>query len=613
MRTIYRAASLTGVALLLLLANSMFAQVQVGDASMNMNGTVSGGYSAAYGNQIDSSHSFGFAGASTLSGSYYDPGFLTFNFSPYYNQSRANSNFQSISDSSGFNFSSGIFSGSHFPGSVSYSKAYNSEGNFSVPGLPNYTTHGNSDAFGINWSEVVPGLPSLSAGFQTGGNQYSVYGTNDTGNTGFHSFTLHSGYVIDGFSLSAYYQNGTSHSLIPQVFSNPQQPLTVNSNSDGYGFSASHNLPLHGGISASFSRTSFGTEDQGYNYNGTVDLVSATAGIQPTQKLHFSVSTNYSDNLTGSLYQALAPSGIIVPPVSQSQKSDSIDTLASATYTIMPNLQAQGDVERRNQYFLGQSFGETSYGGGLTYTRGLLGGTFNGSIFATNNRLDNSKLNTLGLTTTVNYNRQIDLWMVSGSFSYAQNVQTLLVSYTTSFFNYSGHIRRRFGQFSWNAGAGASRTGFTALPGTESRSSSITTGIGWSHWITANGGYATSTGIAVPTGSGLVLPPSPAPVPLPSLLILYGGHSYSVGLGSSPFRRLTLSASYSKASSNTTNAGIASWNANKQLNTYFQYQFRKVYLTGGYANLSQGFSASLKPAATVSSYYLGVSRWFNFF
>lgn len=613
MRAIRRLAKFTALGLLALFANPAFGQVQVGDASMNMNGTVSGGYSATYGNEIGSTHNFGFAGASTLSGFYYDPNFLSFNFSPYYNQSRANSNFQSITDSSGFNFSSGIFGGSHFPGSINYSKAYNSEGNFSLPGLPNYTTHGNSDVFGINWSEVVPGLPSLSAGFQTGGNQYSVYGTNDNGNTGFHSFTLHSSYVVDGFSLSAYYQNGTSNSLIPQVFSSPQQPLTVNSNSDGYGFSASHNLPLHGGISATFSRTSFGTEDQGYNYSGTVDLVSATAGIQPTQRLHFSVSSNYSDNLAGSIYQALTSSGIIAPPVSQNQTSNSLDTLAAATYAILPNLQAQGDVERRDQHFLGESFGETSYGGGVSYTRGLLGGTFNGSVFATDNRLDNTNLNVLGLTTTVNYNRQIDLWLVSGSFSYAQNVQTLLVSYTTSFFNYSGNVRRKFGKLSWNAGAGESRTGFTALPGTESHSESITTGIGWSHWITANGAYATSTGIALPTATGLALPPTPAPVPLPSLLILYGGHSYSFGLGSSPVRRLTISASYSRATSNTASAGIASWNANKQLNTYFQYQFRKVYLTGGYATLSQGFSASPTAPATVSSYYLGVSRWFNFF
>jgi hypothetical protein len=613
MRTIYRITSLTGAALFLLLTNPAFSQVQVGDASMNMNGTISAGYSAAYGNAVGSSHSLGFGGTSTLSGFYYDPGFLSFNFSPYYNQSRASSNFQSITDSSGFNFSSGIFSGSHFPGSISYAKSYNSEGNFALPGLPNYTTHGNSDTFGINWAEAVPGLPSLSAGFQTGGNDYSVYGTNDTGNTGFHSFTLHSGYLVDGFSLSAYYQNGASHSLIPQVFSTPQQPLTVKSNSDGYGFSASHALPLHGGISATFSRTSFDTQDQGFNYNGTVDLVSVTAGIQPTQKLHFSVSTNYSDNLTGSIYQALVPTGIIAPRVSQNEKSNSTDTLAAASYAILPNLQAQGDVERRDQYFLGENFGSTSFGGGVIYSLRLLGGTLNGSVFATDNRLDNSNLSTLGLTTTVNYNRQIELWVVSGSFSYAQNVQTLLVSYTTSFFNYSGHVRRRIGKFSWNAGAGASRTGFTALPGTESHSESFTTGIGWGRWITLNGGYATSSGIAVPTGTGLVPPPTPTPIPLPSLLILYGGHSYSAGLGSSPFRRLTIAASYSTAWSNTTNAGIGSWNSNKQLNTYFQYQFRKMYLTGGYASLSQGFSASARPPATVSSYYLGVSRWFNFF
>jgi hypothetical protein len=612
-RTIKRIASFTVVGVLFLLPKPAFGQVQVGDASMNMNGTVSAGYSAAYGDQIASSHSLGFGGTGTLSGSYYSPGFLSFNFSPYYNQSRANSNFQSITESSGFNFNSGIFSGSHFPGSISYAKAYNSEGNFALPGLPNYTTHGNSDTFGINWSEVVPGLPSLSVGYQQGGNQYSVYGTNDNGSTGFHSVTLHSGYLIDGFSLSAYYQNGASHSLIPQVFSNPQQPLTVKSNSDGYGFSASHPLPLHGGISATFSRTSFGTADQGYNYNGTVDLVSVTAGIQPTQKLHLSVSSNYSDNLTGSLYQALVPSGIIVPPVGQNQESHSIDTLATASYNISTNLQAQGDVERRNQYFLGENFGATSFGGGLIYTRGLLGGTFNGSVFATDNRLDNSNLNTLGLTTTVNYNRQIELWVVGGSFSYAQNVQTLLVTYTTSFYNYSAHVRRRFGRLSWNAGGGVSHTGFTALPGTTSHSESLTTGIGFGRWITANGGYATSSGIALPTGTGLAAPPTPTPVPLPSLFILYGGHSYSVGLGSSPLRRLTIGTSYSRATSNTTNAGIGSWNTNKQLNTYLQYQFRKMYLTGGYASLSQGFTASATRPATVSSYYLGVSRWFNFF
>jgi len=612
-RTFHRVASFSGIGLILFLVRPACGQVYVGDATIDLNGTVSAGYAATYGNQIGSSNSLNLGGTGTLSGSYYNPGFLSFSFSPYYNQSRANSNFQSITDSSGFNLSTGIFSGSHFPGSISYASAYNSEGNFALPGLPNYTTHGNSDTFGINWSETVPGLPSLSAGFQKGGSQYSIYGTNDNGNSGFDSFTLHSGYVIDGLSLSAYYQKGASQSLIPQVFSSPEEPLTVKSDSDGYGFGVSHTLPLHGAISATYSRTSFASEDQGYSYNGTVDLVSLTVGVQPTSKMHLSVNSNYSDNLSGSLYQALAPSGIIVPALSQDEKSHSMDTLATASYSFSQNLHGQGDIERRDQYFLGQNFGETSISGGLLYTRPLFGGSFNSSAFLTDNRLDNSKPNLFGLTSTVNYNRAIQGWIVSGSFSYAQNVQTLLVTYTTSFYTYSGHVRRRFGVLTWNAGGGASHTGFTTLPGMKSQSENLSTGIGWGRWITATGAYATSGGIAVPTGSGLLLPPTPTPIPLPSLLILYGGHSYSAGLGSSPLRRLTMGASYSWASSNTANGGVSSWNTNKQMNAYFQYQFRKMFLSGGYANLSQGFSASPTGPASVSSYYIGVSRWLNFF
>ncbi|HZL68995.1 MAG TPA: hypothetical protein VFC29_16870, partial [Candidatus Limnocylindrales bacterium] len=140
------------IAGLLFLVLPAAGQIQVGDLSSNLSGVVSAGYSADYGNQINSSHGLSVGGSATASGYYYNPNFVSFNLSPYYGQSRANSNFQSISDSSGVNFSSSIFSGSHFPGSISYAKAYNSEGQFAVPGLPNFTTHGNSDTFGINWS-----------------------------------------------------------------------------------------------------------------------------------------------------------------------------------------------------------------------------------------------------------------------------------------------------------------------------------------------------------------------------------------------------------------------------------------------------------------------------
>jgi hypothetical protein len=43
------------------------------------------------------------------------------------------------------------------------------------------------------------------------------------------------------------------------------------------------------------------------------------------------------------------------------------------------------------------------------------------------------------------------------------------------------------------------------------------------------------------------------------------------------------------------------------------YQFRKLYFTSGYSRLEQGFSAAGTKPEIISSYYMGLSRWFNFF
>ncbi len=212
---------------LLLLALPVAAQVRFGETSSSLNGTVSSGYTADYGNMTSSDHGLTVGGDGNVAGSYYNPNFLSYNGSFFLNQSRANSNFQSISNASGFNLSTNIFGGSHFPGSISYSKLYDSEGNYAVPGLANYVTHGNSDSFGIGWNESLPGVPSFSAAFQMGTGSYSVYGTNDEGSNAFHSLNLHSGYRVAGFSMSGYYTTGGSHSLIPEIVSG--QPPTEES------------------------------------------------------------------------------------------------------------------------------------------------------------------------------------------------------------------------------------------------------------------------------------------------------------------------------------------------------------------------------------------------
>jgi hypothetical protein len=603
-----------------MLARQAVGQVQAGDLSMNLNGAVSAGYTANYGNMIQSSHGLTFGGNGTLSGSYYEPNFLNFNFMPYYNQSRSNSNFQSIFKTSGFDLASGIFSGSHFPGSINYAKTYNSQGNFGVPGVADYTTHGNSDTFGINWSELIPDLPSLTVGYQRGTSKYSLFGTDQNGMTHFQGFNVRSGYRLEGFNLSAYYSKSVSDSSFPEVFGNTLQKTKSNADTNTYGFGVGHSLPLHGMFSAIFNRSEINSDYLGYKFNGSIDTVNANVGVQPTNKLHLQASASYTDNLSGTLYQAIIPTNSVapltnsaVPAASNEQSSHAWDMIGSANYAFMPNLQAQVYGERREQTYLGESYGANTVGGGLSYERVLFGGGFNASIFASDNTADHSKANSFGLNTAAGYTHAIGAWNVSGNFSYAQNMQTLLVTYTTSYYSYSASVRRSFStNLSWSATAGGSRTGLTAQPGTESNGQSYSTGFSYSHWIATSASYAKSSGQALRTGGGIIPTPIPPIIPA-NLLVLYGGQSYSFSVSSTPVRRFSVAAAYAHANINTNNGSGAYWSKTEQYNALVQYQFRKMYFTGGYTRLLQGFSATGTPPAVVSSYYIGVSRWFNFF
>ncbi len=52
---------------------------------------------------------------------------------------------------------------------------------------------------------------------------------------------------------------------------------------------------------------------------------------------------------------------------------------------------------------------------------------------------------------------------------------------------------------------------------------------------------------------------------------------------------------------------------NNQFNTLIQYQVRKITFVSGYARLQQGFASSSTQPEIISSYYMGLSRWFNIF
>ncbi|HEY3628866.1 MAG TPA: hypothetical protein VGL00_21430 [Terracidiphilus sp.] len=596
---------------MLLVTMPLAAQLKIGETSTSASGMLSSGYNATYGNLTSSTHGFTIGGVGTFSGSYHSPNFLSYNVSPYLNQSRANSNFQSISDASGVNASVALFGGTAFPGSISYSKAYNSEGNYGIPGLTNFVTHGNSSTLGINWSENLADKPSFSAGFQTGTSDYSVYGTNDQGKNSFHSLNLHSGYRWMGFSSGAYYTNGGSHSDIPQIVAGAITKTQSGSNT--FGVTVTHPLPMQGTATAGFNRTSWDTNYLGYRSTGTIDTVSAVSSVRPKQHLALTGTLNYSDNLAGQLIQSVIGAGGIVTGQNTSESSSSFDVMGVGTYSPLTNLQTSAFVERRSQSYLGQSYGVNSYGGGISHSRRLLGGSFNGSFNLTANSSDTSGADTIGFSGNTNYSTEVRGWNLTGSFGYAQNVQTLLITYMNSFYNFSGNARKHWGLFNLGAGAGGARTALTQQQGDTSDGQNYNAYIGYGSWVTATGTYSKSSGQALITGAGLVPTPIPPGLLPPGVVSLYGGNSYAFSLASSPVKRLLLSASYAKSISNTTGQTFASSNMNNQFNSLVQYQFRKLYFTSGYARLEQGFSSSDNKPEIISSYYMGISRWFNFF
>jgi len=614
-----RTRAITIWALLLLgLVLTARAQVKVGDnLSMNLNGQASAGYTADYGNFIQADHGFTFGGNVNLSGSYYSPGFLSFTINPFYNQSRENSTSQSIFDSTGVNASANIFSGSKFPGTISYSKLYTNSGEFSIPGLPSYTTSGSSDALGIGWAARIPDLPSLTVNYQQGGSDYSIYGQNGTSTNSFHSLFLSSAYQWEGFNFNGGYTHTQTHSEFPSILA-VGVPEVTDASGNSFSASVGHQLPMSGAFSAAYTHSTF---DSTYLVSastptnglaGSVNTVSGNLFFVPAKNLTTGVSANYTDNLLGSLYLPIVGSGSTAQPIVPAQSTNSLNLTEYATYLVSPHVTVNGFAQQVTQNY--STFGTISADSAtatISYTNTLWGG--NAALLGGVNANTTSSVGSgvsIGAIASATYSHDFGNWGAAGSINYQQNTQTAVAGYTTSSFGYSGNFARRLGR--WHL-SGMANGGKTLLNHTGYSSFTQTYGMAFSgRWWGVNGSYTNSSGNAIIAGNGLVPTPIP-PIILPSDIIFYGGTGWGAGLGLTPFRHFTANVTFTDSHSKTASVGSFSYNSNQVFVATTQYQFRQLYLNGGYTRLLQGFSASGLPPTMQGSWYVGIQRWFNFF
>ena len=613
-----RSAGLVIYVLILAAVSPVQAQIQMGPFSANLAGLISAGYNGDFGNVTASDHSANIGGNATLSGSYYNPNFLSFNIQPFYNQSRTNSDFQSLTNSSGVIASSSIFAGSEFPGSISFSDTFNSQGNFGVPGVANFTSHGDSDVLNVGWSELVPHLPSLTVNYQQGSNQYSLYGANADTDSSFRSFLVSSNYQVLGFNLNGSFRYQTTHLDVPEVFGN-LQPQTSDSNTDSFSFGISHRLPFNGTFSASANRSDIDIDSTDGHYDATLDTIYTGLTFNPIDHLHLGANGQYTDNLTGAIYQTILSSGGIVEPQAPNapqESTHSLDVTGYATYEVPGiHMTFTASDEHREQLFDGSHLQSDSQNGTATYSNAMLGGYVNAVVTLTHITVIPGNQSRIGYLGSLNYSRQIGRYTVSTQGNYSQNQQTILISYTTSNYGYSATASRRIKRrSSFAANTSGTRSSVTGANGSASFSQSYTSSFS-SPKIGVSATYSRSSGNAILTGNGLVATPVPLPVLSPTDVVLYGGKAYSFGVGGNPIRGLTISASYSKAFSDTSTneaGGVNSNNRTEQINARIQYLVRKIYFQAGYLKLTQSFSVSGMPA-TLSSFYFGLARWFNFF
>jgi hypothetical protein len=594
------------------------AQLQVGEnTSMNLNANVSFGYSADYSNYAGSDHTLTPSGNADLSGHYYDPGFLSFDVQPFYNQSRANSTYHSIFQSGGINGSASIFSGSHFPGFVSYSKIYNSEGGFVVPGVGNLTTRGNSDNLVLGWGIQVPDYPRVSFQFADGNNTSSVFGT--TADATFHSRTY--GVVAsdtwEGFNFNGSYHHNTVSALTPDFFTG-QGAETSNTSSNSFELGVTHRLPWHGSFSAGAGRSTVNSDASGERFNGTIDTASSGLSFQPVSNLNFGISTQYTNNLEGSLYQAVITSGAIVPTDLLHYSTHSLDINGQASYVVPSwHLTFLGSVDRREQTLLGDSVSADSLDEMATYGNVFLRGFLTISAGSTQTAVNGinaiNATSSRGYFTNSSYTRKLERWNLSGGFHYSRNTQTVLIGYTSSGYGYSAGIGRKFGVSSyWSVNASETKSKVNGLSGSDNFNQSYSTSLSVRPFsVSASYGKADGTSILTPTGLTPISTPTPILSPLEK--IVFNGKTYAFGASTNFLHGLVLSGSYSRTKSGTVASSAFSENTTAQLITTLQYKVRQLWITGGYLKLQQGFSITGQPPTSYSSYFIGVTRWFKFF
>lgn len=596
----------------LLLAMPGLAQVKVGDnTSLDLTGNLGVGYTGEYGNTQLSDHTLGLNGNADMTGYYYNPNFLNFFVMPIFNRSQENSGTGSLTDSSSIDTGAGIFSGSHFPGSVSFGKVFNSTGNFGLPGLQGFTTDSNSTQFGIGWAELLPGLPPVSFNYSQNSLSSTIFGTSQEDQSRTRTFTVQSNYRLAGWFMNARFTDVGTNTEVP-AFLTSGESVDSDESSKTFVASATHKLPMQGSLALGYSYGSFSGADDGSSTSGSDSDYSANASFIPWSRLTTNFGLQYNTNLTGLVEQQLINAGSVTPQVNLGNNASSLSLYNFDTIQIYKGLSGTFNFNRIQQNVYGESLAVDHFSGVVNYHfQKPLWGSF--TVYAgVNDQSSDQGHEGTGLVAGVNFNRTVKGFDLDGSFGYSQDVQTILATDVTSEYTYLASARRHFTRhLIWNGHFSGYHTGMGQIVGSSGHSEAYGTNIGYKGYgLGVN--YSQSDGTALLTAGGLISTPvTITPVLSGNQFLLVNGKSYGATASATPVKLWTISANYTKAQSSTTANSLYSSNGTEAVTFYTQYQLRKIIVSGGYTRFMQGVSAVSPLPTNYSSFYVGIQRWFH--
>lgn len=601
---------LTG--LLLLWALPLVGQISLDGLTVRMTGDVSAGYSGDYGTVGGSSfddHAQSLNGEANAEGYFYNPSFLSFSVSPFYERSQANSESQSVTAGSGYGAAVNLFGGSRFPGSIYTGENWNSSGIFGIPGETGLTTVGSNRNWGIGWSALIPGLPAITAGYASGTGTSSLLGVAGQAVSTSHTFTVNSGYDLLGINLRGQFIHVSNHTN-PGILLTGLTPQIGNYSSNTFELTGIRRVPfLRSPLTVSYSRSTYETSTEGLgSSHGTSQ--SASTGASFNLVLPLSVNVQYSDNLYGQFLELQNSNGQPLINTIISPTSRMLNTSLYTYHSLFAGIKAAASVVHSEEWGAGPATGLTAVSFTATYgfARGIKGLMINvGAVdYATSS--SNSGAVLIG---GASYNHKIAQWNIGAYANYYQNLDTVGGIATQSSTTYGAHLERRLHNKMYiRFGGSGGRSVFEEVSGNAGQSEGVNASVTWK-LIGASVDYETSDGTTVSTSTGLST--TPLPPSQVSGLVKFNGSSEGYSVNASPFRGMTITGSYSTSNNSYVNASGPFSTDQSIVIGQLSYVYRKLNFVSGYTKTHQIVSSAANPPGTTTSYFFGISRWLKFF